>query len=57
MVLRPCLYTTRELCRKNQHVPFFLNLGQTAEDSEMFTNIWLSSIGLRPDLTAKIYLK
>ena len=25
---------------------FGLNLGQTAEDSEMFTNIWLSSIGL-----------
>ena len=25
---------------------FGLNLGQTAEDSDMFTNIWLSSIGL-----------
>ena len=25
---------------------FGLNLGQTAEDSEMFTNIWLRSIGL-----------
>ena len=29
---------------------FFLNLGQTAEDSEMFTNIWLSSIGLYIDM-------
>ena len=26
---------------------FGLNLGQTDEDSEMFTNIWLSSIGLK----------
>ena len=25
---------------------FGLNLGQTAEDSDMFTNIWLSSKGL-----------
>ena len=25
---------------------FGLNLGQTAEASEMFTDIWLSSIGL-----------
>ena len=25
---------------------FAINLGQTAEDSDMFTNIWLSSIGL-----------
>ena len=25
---------------------FCLNLGQTAEDSDMFTNIWLSSRGL-----------
>ena len=25
---------------------FGINLGQTAEDSDMFTNIWLSSIGL-----------
>ena len=25
---------------------FGINLGQTAEDSEMFTNIWLSSKGL-----------
>ena len=25
---------------------FGLNLGQMAEDSEMFTNIWRSSIGL-----------
>ena len=26
---------------------FCLNLGQTAEDSEMFTHIWLSSKGLK----------
>ena len=26
---------------------FAINLGQTAEDSDMFTNIWLSSIGLK----------
>ena len=25
---------------------FCLSLGQTAEDSDMFTNIWLSSRGL-----------
>ena len=31
---------------KKSTCPIFLNLGQTAEDSEMFTNIWLSSIGL-----------
>ena len=28
---------------------FGLNLGQTAEDSEMFTNNWLSSKGLTND--------
>ena len=27
-----------------------LNLGQTAEDSEMFTNNWLSSKGLKNSL-------
>ena len=26
---------------------FCLDLGQTAEDSDMFTNIWLSSKGLK----------
>ena len=31
---------------------FGLNLGQTAEDSEMFTNICLSSIGLSYQRTA-----
>ena len=33
---------------------FAINLGQTAEDSDMFTNIWLSSIGLNKNI-AKSY--
>ena len=34
---------------------FGINLGQTAEDSDMFTNIWLSSIGLRPGAGRDFY--
>ena len=33
---------------------FGLNLGQTAEDSEMFTNIWLSSTGLTATLYSSV---
>ena len=33
---------------------FCLNLGQTAENSDMFTNIWLSSRGLKYFFTMKI---
>ena len=37
---------TEAMPKKSNMSHFGLNLGQTAEDSEMFTNIWLSSKGL-----------
>ena len=38
--------STGAMPKKINMSQFGLNLGQTAEDSEMFTNNWLSSKGL-----------
>ena len=36
---------------------FGLNLGQTAEDSEMFTNIWLSSKAEKEELKMSVSVR
>ena len=38
--------STGAMPKKSTMSNFCLNLSETAEDSEMFTNIWLSSVGL-----------
>ena len=40
---------------KNNMCHFGLYLGQTAEDSEMFTNIWLSSIWIEKRIYAGLH--